>query len=106
MSLAHSAQFAEPFDCPNCGRPVALPKRDDALLDERGWAHVPCECGVANAIPFEPVEPTRPRKRRRPSWVAAILWIVIIAMIALLLPAIRVVQRDPEPPPPPSYMTT
>lgn len=106
MSLAQSAPFAEPFNCPNCGRPVSLPKRDDALLDERGWAHVPCECGVVNAVPYEHVEPTAPRKKRRPSWMAAVLWIVIIAMIALLLPTIRVVQREPEPPQPPSYMTT
>ena len=28
--------------------------------------------------------------------MAAVLWIVIIAMIALLLPTIRVVQREPE----------
>ena len=106
MSLAYSAPFVEPLNCPNCGRPVELPKREDALLDERGWAHVPCECGVANAVPFEPVEPVPLRTKRRPSWMAAALWIVIIAMIALLLPTIRVVQSEPEPPPPPSYVTT
>lgn len=103
----HAASLAEPLNCPNCGRPVALPQRSDALLDERGWAHILCECGFAIVVPLENVDPTpMPRKNRRPSWVAAVLWIVIIAMVALLLPAIRVVYRDPEPPQPPSYMTT
>ncbi|MDQ2985982.1 MAG: hypothetical protein M3R13_04590 [Armatimonadota bacterium] len=105
MSLVHPARFAEVFDCPSCGRGVIVPARDRALLDERGWAHVACECGALNVIPFDPVEPTvvvRPVRRR--SWVAAVLWIVILALIALLLPAVRI-DRTPEPSPP-SYLTT
>lgn len=105
MSLAHPTRFAEVLACSACGRAIVVPCRDQALLDERGWAHVPCECGAINAIPFDPEEPNKTaRTPRRRSWVAAVLWIVILALIALLLPAVRI-DRTAEPAPP-SYLTT
>lgn len=106
MSLANPSPYAQPVTCPNCGRQIALPRREEALLDERGWAHVACVCGLAATIPFEVVEPESSRAKRRPSWVAAVVWIVIIGLVALLLPMFQMVQREPEPPQPPSYMTT
>ena len=106
MSLVQtSGMSAEPLHCSTCGRAIALPRREEALLDERGWAHVTCECGTVHTIPFEPMEPIPERRpKRRSSWQAAALWIVIIALIILLLPTVQYI-RQPEPDPP-SYLTT
>jgi hypothetical protein len=104
MSLVHQGYVARPFECPQCGTAVQLPAKDEALLDERGWAHVPCSCGRVNVVPFDPVAPETGRAKRRPSWQLAALWIVIIGMIALLIPVLR---REPAPEPePPIYLTT
>jgi hypothetical protein len=104
MSLARSEYRALPFECPACGRAVDAPAKEQALLDERGWAHVPCACGKVNVIPYEPVTPEVIKPKRRPSWHFAALWILIIALIALLIP---VVSREPvAEPEPPSYLTT
>ena len=96
---------AVPLECETCGRPITLPRREEALLDERGWAHVPCACGTIHTIPFEPMEPIPDKKRkRRASWELAALWIVILALILLLLPTVSYInQPEPEPP---SYLTT
>ena len=104
MSLASSGYRAVPLECPYCGRAVEAPPRDQALSDERGWAHVPCACGKVNVIPYEPVDPEATKRVRRPSWQLAALWIVIISLIALLIP---VVSREPvAEPDPPIYLTT
>jgi hypothetical protein len=81
-----------------------VPARHEALLDERGWAHVPCECGSVNRIPYETVGPEQGRKRKRGSWQLAALWLVILGLVVLLFPLIQR-QNEPEPPPP-SYLTT
>lgn len=104
MSLARSGYRAVPVECPDCGSTIDVPTQSQALLDERGWAHVPCSCGRVNVIPYEPVEPEPVKPNRRPSWQFAALWIVIIALIALLIP---VISREPVvEPEPPTYLTT
>lgn len=94
---------AQPLVCQSCGRPVLLPAREDALLDEDGVAYVVCPCGRAHAIPFESPEPVSAR-RRRGGWQIALLWLVILGLIVLLLPMLRV-EPAPEPAPDP-YLTT
>lgn len=105
MSLVQDSGLrATLAECRSCGCPLSLPTREHALIDERGWAHVPCVCGEINQLPFENVEEVRSIQRRRPSWQIAALWIVILALIALLLPVMR---REPQAePPPPPYLTT
>lgn len=105
MSLVQpSGLRAEPLVCSSCGERVLLPVRDEALLDERGWAQVPCSCGRVNVVPYDTVELQPIKKRRRASWQVAALWIVILALLILLLP---VAKREQAPEPqPPLYLTT
>ncbi|MEO7453153.1 MAG: hypothetical protein ABIV13_00140 [Fimbriimonadales bacterium] len=95
---------AAPLACSACGRPVGVPARHEALLDEQGWANIPCDCGAINRVPFDTIPVDPGRKRRRPSWELVALWFVILGLIILLFPMIQR-QHEPEPAPP-SYLTT
>ena len=102
-SAALGQDSAQPAVCRNCGRPIMLPERSTALLNEYGFALVVCECGVANRLPFEHVDPEPPSRPRRRSWVAVALWLVIIGLLVLMLPSIRIEKtQDPQPP---DYLT-
>lgn len=95
---------ALPAYCVRCGVALARPPREEALLDELGFAHVACPCGAVQTIPYETPEPESAARRRRRRLPMVVVWLMVLGLLALLFP---IIQREPEPDRPPDpYITT
>jgi len=88
--------------CSRCGSAVATPKVNDALLDERGTAHVACACGAEVLIPL----PSPPEigvlagglTTLRNALCAIVVWLLILGMVLLLVPVYdRPAHVEPAP---------
>ena len=95
--------------CVTCGAELALPASEDALLDERGMAHVLCvRCGGENVVPLglPPVPLRTARWKGTPRSAAALIWLVIIGMVLLLIPLYQSAFQPPPKQEPPRYLLT
>ncbi len=95
--------------CVACGAELALPAPGDALLDERGMAHLLCKrCGGENVVPFGlPAIPLQSaRWKGTPRSAAALIWLVIIGLVLLMIPLYKSAFDPPPNQEPPRILLT